>query len=91
MGTEVASCTPAPDCLMPQVQVVADFIVRFVAHLQTRLGFLAREGGLLPTGVGLITSHPTSDAIRGVRKWCSFPIRRRRSRTAGSAASSWAA
>jgi len=67
VGTDVPTCTPVPTCWEPHFQVVADFIVRFVAHLQTKPGFLAREEGLLPTGVGLIVSHPTSDAIQGVR------------------------
>jgi len=67
VGTDVPSCTPAPMCQAPHFQVVADFIVRFVAHLQTKPGFLAREEGLLPTGVGLIVSYPTSDTIRGVK------------------------
>ena len=46
---------------------MADSIVRFVAHLQTRPWFLRRGAGLLPTGVRLIVSYLTSDAIHGVR------------------------
>jgi broad specificity polyphosphatase/5'/3'-nucleotidase SurE len=70
VGTDAPTCTP-PATTCPEqeshFQVVADFIVRFVAHLQTKPGFLAREEGLLPTGVGLIVSYPKSDAIRGVK------------------------
>jgi hypothetical protein len=41
--------------------------VRFVAHLQTKPGFLGTQAGLLPSGIALIVSYPTSDTIRGVR------------------------
>lgn len=70
VGTDAPTCVPpAATCPEQQshFQVVADFIVRFVAHLQTKPGFLAREEGLLPSGVGLIVSYPKSDAIRGVK------------------------
>ena len=67
VGTDAPICTPAPACQQAHYQVVADFIVRFVAHLQTKPGFLHRETGLLPTGVALVISYPTSDAIEGVK------------------------
>jgi 5'-nucleotidase len=67
VGTDVPDCVPAPACQQAHYAVVADFIVRFVAHLQTKPGFLARETGLSPTGVALIVSYPTEDTIQGVR------------------------
>jgi 5'/3'-nucleotidase SurE len=65
VGTDVPSCPPA--CQQAHYEVVADFIVRFVAHLQSKPGFLASETSLLPTGVALVVSYPTSDTIQGVK------------------------
>jgi 5'-nucleotidase len=65
VGTDEPTCDA--DCKRAHYQVVADFIVRFVAHLETKPGFLEREAGLLPAGVGLVISYPASDTIRGVR------------------------
>lgn len=65
VGTDSPSCDAA--CKRAHYQVVADFIVRFVAYLETKPGFLASQAGLLPSGVGLIVSYPTSDAINGVK------------------------
>lgn len=65
VGTDAPNCDKT--CQQSHYEVVADFIVRFVAYLETRPGFLSRETGLLPTGVGLLISYPTSDAILGVK------------------------
>ena len=67
VGTDAPNCVPAPACQQAHYEAVADFIVRFVAHLQTQPGFLTNETGLLPTGVALVVSYPTSDAIQGVK------------------------
>lgn len=65
VGTDAPNCDPA--CQQSHYSVVADFIVRFVAHLQTKPGFLASQAGLLPPGTGLVISYPTSDAVTGVK------------------------
>jgi 5'/3'-nucleotidase SurE len=65
VGTEEPSCDLS--CREAHYQVVADFVVRFVAHLETKPGFLASEAGLLPPGVGLVISYPKSDSILGVK------------------------
>jgi len=65
VGTDEPDCDAA--CKRAHYDVVADFIVRFVAHLQTKPGFLARENGLLPAGVGLVISYPGSDAVNGIK------------------------
>jgi len=64
VATDVPVCVPLPTCQHAHYEAVADFIVRLVAHLQTRPGFLATETGLLPSGVALIVSYPTSDTIQ---------------------------
>jgi 5'/3'-nucleotidase SurE len=67
----IAIGTDEPDCDMPCKQahysVVANFVVRFVAHLQTKPGFLASEAGLLPQGIALVISHPGTAAVAGVK------------------------
>ena len=71
VGTDAPACAPVPSCQIPHYQDVANFIVRFVAHLQTKPGFLAREKGLLPTGVALIVSYPgptpTGSEVKGIK------------------------
>jgi 5'/3'-nucleotidase SurE len=67
VGTDAPTCAPAPACQEAHYQVVADFVVRFVAHLQSKPGFLASEPSLLPDGVALVISYPTSDVIEGVK------------------------
>jgi hypothetical protein len=54
-------------CKQAHYQAVANFIVAFVAHLQTKPGFLASEAGLLPEGVGLVISYPGTAAVAGVK------------------------
>ncbi len=65
VGTEEPTCDLA--CKRAHYQVVADFVVRFVAHLQQKPGFLASASGLLPEGVGLVISYPKSDTVTGVK------------------------
>ena len=65
VGTDEPACEPA--CKRAHYEVVADFVVRFVAHLETKPGFLASESKLLPDGVGLVISYPTSDTVAGVK------------------------
>lgn len=65
VGTDEPACDAA--CKRAHYEVVADFVVRFVAHLETKPGFLASEPKLLPDGVGLVISYPTSDTIQGVK------------------------
>lgn len=48
-------------------ETVATFITEFVAHLQTKPGFLAREEGLLPPGIGLNINYPPTDNVKGVK------------------------
>jgi 5'-nucleotidase len=47
---------------------VADFLVGFIAHLETKPGFLASESGLLPQGVALNINYPPlpPEDIQGV-------------------------
>ena len=45
---------------------VASFIAGFVAHLETKPGFLSREEGLLPVGVGLNINYPPIANPKGV-------------------------
>ena len=65
VGTDEPDCDIA--CKTAHYQTVANFIVGFVAHLQTKPGFLASEAGLLPRGVGLVISYPGTAAVAGVR------------------------
>jgi 5'-nucleotidase len=45
---------------------VADFVARFLTHLETKPGFLAREEGLLPVGIGLNINYPPTDNPKGI-------------------------
>jgi broad specificity polyphosphatase/5'/3'-nucleotidase SurE len=47
---------------------VASFLADFIAHLESKPGFLASESGLLPAGVALNINHPPLDPedIQGV-------------------------
>jgi 5'/3'-nucleotidase SurE len=65
VGTDEPACDLA--CKRAHYEVVADFVVRFIAHLETKPGFLASEARLLPDGVGLVISYPTSDTVQGVK------------------------
>ena len=65
VGTDEPNCDDT--CKQAHYQVVANFVVRFVAHLQTKPGFLENEPGLLPRGVGLIVSYPGTAAVAGVK------------------------
>ena len=65
VGTDEPNCDTT--CKQAHYEVVADFMVRSIAHLQTKPGFLASEPGLLPQGVGLIVSYPKTDAVVGVK------------------------
>ena len=65
VGTDEPACDAA--CKQAHYQVVADFMVRFIAHLQTKPGFLSSEPGLLPKGVALVVSYPRTDAVAGVK------------------------
>jgi 5'-nucleotidase len=48
---------------------VAGFVADFIAHLETKPGFLSRESGLLPAGVALNINYPplAPEDIQGVR------------------------
>jgi 5'-nucleotidase len=65
VGTDVPKCDTG--CQWAHYQKVADFVARFVAHLQTKPGVLAREAGILPAGIGLIISHPGTSEVKGIR------------------------
>jgi hypothetical protein len=65
VGTDEPDCDAA--CKQSHYQVVANFMVRFIAHLQTKPGFLSSEPGLLPRGVALVISYPRTDAAAGVK------------------------
>lgn len=65
VGTDEPSCDTT--CKQAHYNVVAGFVVRFIAHLQTKPGFLASEAGLLPQGTGLVISYPQQDAVAGIR------------------------
>ena len=47
---------------------VADFLIDFIAHLESKPGFLAGESGLLPSGVALNINYPpvAPEDIQGV-------------------------
>jgi len=67
----IAISTDEPDCdaacQQHHYSVVAQFIVKFIAHLETKPGFLASEDRLLPDGIGLNINYPASDSIMGVK------------------------
>jgi len=67
IGTDVPTSNCDVACQQAHYQVVANFMVRFVAHLETKPGFLAAEAGLLPRGLGLVVSYPGTASIRGVK------------------------
>jgi 5'-nucleotidase len=67
VGTDVPTANCDALCQAAHYQVVANFMVRFVAHLETKPGFLASETGLLPTGLGLVVSYPSTASIRGTK------------------------
>ena len=46
---------------------VAEFVVDFVAHLESKPGFLSGVSGLLPRGVGLNINYPATTQPRGVK------------------------
>ena len=62
-----ARCNSDAACQEHHYTVVAQFIVKFIAHLETKPGFLASEDRLLPDGIGLNINYPASDAIMGVK------------------------
>jgi len=64
---EPAACGTDAACKRAHYDVVADFLVRFIAHLETRPGFLNRESALLPPGVALNINHPPLSTPRGVK------------------------
>ena len=68
-GIAISTDEPACDaaCQEHHYEVVADFVVDLIAHLETKPGFLASEARLLPDGVGLNVNYPPSDAIMGVK------------------------
>jgi 5'-nucleotidase len=67
----IAISTDEPDCDAAcqehHYAVVADFVVKFIAHLETKPGFLASEAGLLPDGIGLNINYPPTDSTLGVK------------------------
>lgn len=67
IGTDVPTSNCDVACQQAHYQVVANFMVRFIAHLETKPGFLAAEAGLLPRGLGLVVSYPGTASIRGVK------------------------
>jgi 5'/3'-nucleotidase SurE len=67
IGTDVPTANCDVTCQAAHYQVVANFMVRFVAHLETKPGFLASEPGLLPAGLGLVVSYPGITSISGVK------------------------
>jgi 5'-nucleotidase len=46
---------------------VAQFMVDFIAHLETKPGYLAKESALLPPGLGLNINYPPTDNVKGVK------------------------
>jgi 5'-nucleotidase len=46
---------------------VAEFMVDFIAHLETKPGYLAKESALLPAGLGLNINYPPTDNVKGVK------------------------
>lgn len=46
---------------------VAQFMANFIAHLETKPGYLAKESDLLPPGLGLNINYPPTDNPKGVK------------------------
>jgi 5'-nucleotidase len=67
VGTDEPSCGGDAACKRAHYQVVANFMVSFVAHLQKKPGFLASEDALLPRGIALIVSYPGTASVSGIR------------------------
>jgi 5'/3'-nucleotidase SurE len=67
VGTDEPNCNGDLACKTAHYQVVANFMVNFIAHLETKPGFLASEAALLPRGVALIVSYPGTASVSGVR------------------------
>jgi len=65
ISTDEPACDVA--CKEHHYAVVADFVVKFIAHLEAKPGFLASEDGLLPDGIGLNINYPPTDSIMGVK------------------------
>jgi len=65
ISTDEPACDAA--CKEHHYSVVAQFVVNFIAHLETKPGFLASEHRLLPNGIGLNINYPASDSIMGVK------------------------
>ena len=64
------NCGGDPVCIeesealnLEQFERVADWMVEFVALLETKPGRLHREAGLLPPGVGLNINHPIGEPL----------------------------
>jgi 5'-nucleotidase len=67
VGTNEPSCGADPACKLAHYQVVANFMVSFIAHLEKKPGFLASESALLPKGNALIVSYPSTDSVSGIK------------------------
>jgi len=67
VGTDEPSCGGDPSCKLAHYQVVANFMASFIAHLENKPGFLASETALLPKGIALIVSYPSTDSVSGIR------------------------
>jgi 5'/3'-nucleotidase SurE len=70
-GAVPGSPTPAEEAIceaanIAQFEIVADYMVEFIAELETRPGALGKEDGLLPEGVALNINHPIG-AILGTK------------------------
>jgi 5'-nucleotidase len=65
ISTDEPACDRA--CQEHHYAVVADFVVKFIAHLETKPGFLASENRLLPDGIGLNINYPPTDSVMGVK------------------------
>jgi len=64
-GDDLTACVAANATHFSQV---ASFLAGFIAHLETKPGFLAGESGLLPKGVALNVNYPPlpPESIQGV-------------------------
>lgn len=67
VGTDEPNCGGDLACKTAHYQVVANFMVSFIGHLEKKPGFLASETALLPRNVGLIVSYPGTDSVSGIR------------------------
>ncbi len=70
ISTDPICDTETPQCVEENAvhfASVAGFLADFIAYLETKPGFLSKEPGLLPPGIGLNINYPPTTAPLGVK------------------------